>query len=132
MTDVVYINLDEWVEIAVQTLGLDETIIRQIADLSLADSALHSPVAGFGDTDFYPDLTVKAAVLGWHLAKNHALPDGNKRTAFTTMIVFLRRNHATWTTPNTADAIAVMLAVAASEMNLEDFTIWVTAHTTQP
>lgn len=131
MTDgTAYINLDEWVEIAILVLGLDDETVRRIADLDLADSALHSPAAGFGDTEFYPDLTMKAAVLGWHLAKNHALPDGNKRTAFITMVDFLRRNNATWTSPNKRDAVTVMLAVAASEMNVDEFAIWVTAHTT--
>jgi death on curing protein len=129
---IVYINLDHWVRLAGRTLGLDEKTVRRVADLDSADSALHAPAAGFGDTDFYPDLTMKAAVLGWHLAKNHALPDGNKRTAFTTMVVFLRRNRATWHEPDEDDAVEVMLAVAAGNMDIDEFAIWVTAHTTLP
>ncbi len=35
----------------------------KVTDLNLADSALHAPAAGFGDTDFYPDFVDKAAVL---------------------------------------------------------------------
>jgi death on curing protein len=132
VTDTIYVNLDDWVRIAVRTLGLEEDTIRRVADLDLADSALHAPAAGFGDTDFYPDLTMKAAVLGWHLAKNHALPDGNKRTAFTTMIVFLRRNRATWHTPEPDDAVEVMLAVAAGNIDVDELAVWVTAHTTLP
>jgi hypothetical protein len=31
--------------------------------LDLADSALHAPAAGFGETEFYPDFVDKAAVL---------------------------------------------------------------------
>jgi hypothetical protein len=50
----VYIGLDEWVEIAAIVLGTDPMSIRQLADLGLADSALHAPSAGFGDKDFYP------------------------------------------------------------------------------
>ncbi len=49
--------------------------------LDLADSALHAPAAGFGDTDFYPHFVDKAAVLLVRLARNHPLPDGNKRAA---------------------------------------------------
>lgn len=44
----------------------------------LADSALHAPAAGFGDTEFYPEFIDRAAVLTVRLAKNHPLPDGNK------------------------------------------------------
>jgi death on curing protein len=132
MSGIVYINLDEWIEVAVMVLGLDEETVRRVADLDLADSALHAPAAGFGDTEFYPDLIMKAAVLGWHLAKNHALPDGNKRTSFMTMVDFVRRNNATWTSPAKRDVVQTMLAVAAGEMGIDEFAIWVTAHTTLP
>ena len=52
------------------------------AYLELADSALAAPQAGFGGVEAYPDFATKAAVLCWHLVKNHPLPDGNKRCAF--------------------------------------------------
>jgi Fic/DOC family len=48
----------------------------------LAESALHAPFASFGGTDAYPTLVEQAAVLLQHLAKNHPLPDANKRAAF--------------------------------------------------
>jgi death on curing protein len=132
MIEIVYISLDEWIEISSQILQLDPLTISNMANLDLADSALHAPQAGFGDTEFYPGLVEKAAVLGWHLALNHALPDGNKRTAFTAMIVFLRRNRAVWRTPDRADAVTTMFAVAGSRMDIETFTTWVAAHTTPP
>ena len=69
---VVYITLDEWVDLAAEVLDSEPEVIRKVAKLHLADSALHAPAAGFGDVDTYPDLVDKAAVLGWHLAKNHA------------------------------------------------------------
>ncbi len=130
MTGVVYVSVDDWITIAALVLGTTDATIRSIADLDLADSALHAPAAGFGKTDFYPDLTMKAAVLGWHLAKNHALPDGNKRTSFITMIDFLERNDAVWAEPENDDAIEVMLAVAAGHIDVGEFAVWVTAHTT--
>jgi death on curing protein len=132
MIEIVYVSLDEWIEISSQILQLDPLTISNMANLDLADSALHAPQAGFGDTEFYPGLVEKAAVLGWHLALNHALPDGNKRTAFTAMVVFLRRNRAVWRTPDRADAVATMFAVAGSRMTIETFTAWVAAHTTPP
>ena len=55
--------------------------LMKVTKLDLADSALHAPAAGFGDTDFYPDFIDKAAVLVVRLAGNHPLPDGNKRAA---------------------------------------------------
>lgn len=79
MTAVVYVSVDDWITIAALVLETTDATIRRVANLDLADSALHAPTAGFGDTEFYPDLYAKAAVLGWHLTMNHPLPDGNKR-----------------------------------------------------
>jgi len=95
----VYISLDEWLFVAAEILQVDPGTIHRVADLGLADSALHAPAAGFGDHEAYPDLIDKAAVLAVHLVKNHALPDANKRTSFITMIVFLKRNGRRWAPP---------------------------------
>ncbi len=110
MTGVVYESVDDWITIAALVLDTTDATIRRVANLDLADSALNAPAAGFGDTEFYPDLITKAAVLGWHLTMNHALPDGNKRTAFITTVDFLERNGAVWSDPDVDDAVAVMLA----------------------
>lgn len=60
---------------------LSITAIR-VTNLALADSALHAPQAGWGDTDLYPDFVDKAAVLVTRLTNNRPLPDGNKRAAW--------------------------------------------------
>jgi death on curing protein len=127
--DIIYVHLSEFIAIAARLLDADVAAVRHQADLGLADSALHAPQAGFGETEFYPSLVEKAAVLCWHIAKNHPLPDGNKRAAFTSMIVFLRRNGALWQIPGEDDAVEVVNAVAAGEMTVEELTVWVRAHT---
>ena len=60
--------------------------------LDLADSALHAPAAGFGETEFYPDFVDKAAVLIVRLAKNHPLPDGNEHVAWVALRMFMEIN----------------------------------------
>ena len=77
-----YLDLADYLAIAVGVTGLDIETILKVTNLNLADSALHAPAAGFGDTDFYPDFVDKAAVLIVRLARNHPLPDGNKRAAW--------------------------------------------------
>ncbi len=42
--------------------------------VDLADSALHAPMAGFGDEDFYPDIFDKAAVSAGEIDE-HALAE---------------------------------------------------------
>jgi len=85
-----YLDLADYVGIASEVTGLDEVVVGKIANLGLADSALHAPSAEFGGEEFYPDFVDKAAVLMVRLAKNHPLPDGNKRVAW----VALRFPHA--------------------------------------
>jgi hypothetical protein len=52
--------------------------------------------AGFGGVEAYPDFATKAAVLCWHLVRNHPPPDGNRRCAFLATVEFVERNGRTW------------------------------------
>jgi hypothetical protein len=58
-----YIKLADYLAIAAEITGLDPTTLTRITKLGLAESALHAPSAGFGETEFYPDFIDKAAVL---------------------------------------------------------------------
>lgn len=48
-----YLDLADYIGIASEITGLDEAMVIKIANLDLADSALHAPLAGFEDEDFY-------------------------------------------------------------------------------
>jgi death on curing protein len=71
-----YLELVDYLAIAVEVTGLSAATVAQVTKLDLADSALHAPAAGFGETEFYPEFVDKAAVPVVRLAKNHPLPDG--------------------------------------------------------
>jgi death-on-curing protein len=77
-----YPDLIDYLAIAAGVTGIDIKTLAMATKLDLADSALHSPSAGFGDEEFYPEFCDKAAVLVVRLAKNHPLLDGNKRAAW--------------------------------------------------
>jgi death-on-curing protein len=66
--------------------------IARLPRIGLAASALAVPSSGFGDRDAYVTLLDKAAALIEHLARNHPLPDGNKRCAFLAVERFLAVN----------------------------------------
>lgn len=87
------------------------------------------PAAGFGDQEFYPDLIHKAAVLTCRLAWNHPLPDGNKRVAWASLLLFLDVNGARWhpDPPSVDEAEIAMFAVAAHELDEEEFAAWLRA-----
>jgi prophage maintenance system killer protein len=55
-------------------------------------SAVQQIKQGFGDSDIYPSLEEKAAMLLYLIIKNHAFIDGNKRIAAACFLLFLERN----------------------------------------
>ena len=108
-----YLDLIDYIAIAAEVTGLDVETLMHVAKLDLADSALHAPAAGFGEVEFYPDFVTKAAVLIVRLAKNHPLPDGNKRAAWVSMRLFVELNGRSWhITPSVDEAEHAVLAIA--------------------
>lgn len=98
--NVEYLDLADFIAIAQAVTGLDLQTVMNVTNIDLADSALHAPFAGFGDEDFYPGFVDKAAVLLVRLARNHPLPDGNKRAAWVSLRLFVEINEWTRGTPN--------------------------------
>ncbi len=116
-----YLDLADYMAIAAAVTGLDLKTVMNVTNHDLADSALHAPAAGIADTDFYPEFVDKAAVLVVRLARNHPLPDGNKRAAWVSLRLFVDSNDWTWTPkPDIDDAEAAMLAIAAGEWDEAD------------
>lgn len=111
-----YLNLAEYLWLAEQVTGVAANELVRSSRIDLADSALHAPQAGLGDEGFYPDLFDKAAILCWRLARNHALPDGNKRAAWAALTVFIELDDGRWEPdpPDVDEAEAAMLDVAAA------------------
>jgi death on curing protein len=93
-----------------------------VRDDGLLDSALARPLnrAGYGD----PDVAELAAVYAIAIARNHPFLDGNKRTAYVALETFLALNGCAFPVSD-ADAVVATLAMAAGEMNDEEFTAWV-------
>ena len=77
-----YLDLADYLLLAEGVLGVPAEAVAEWPGIGLAESALHAPEMGFGGVEFYPELLDKAAVLCVRLARNHPLPDGNKRVAY--------------------------------------------------
>lgn len=91
-------------------------------DAGLFDSALARPLnlAAYGE----PDHAELAASYGFGLAKNHPFVDGNKRTAFVAVELFLALNG--WNlTASDEDAVLTMLAVADGTLREDAFATWI-------
>lgn len=63
-----------------------------VRDFGLLDAALARPRTSVFGIDAYADNWLKAGALLHSLARNHALVDGNKRTAWAAAWVFLGAN----------------------------------------
>lgn len=124
-----YLDLADFIAIAQAVIGLDLQTVLNVTNVDLADSALHAPAAGFGEDDFYPEFVDKAAVLLVRLARNHPLPDGNKRAAWVSLRLFVNINGWIWDPkPSVDDAEAAVLAVASGEWDEAATAQWLRAH----
>lgn len=96
-----------------------------VRDLGLFESALARPqnLAAHGD----PDVAALAASYGVGLARNHPFVDGNKRTAFVAVELFLALNgHAL--VADDATCVLTLLAVAAGTLDEAAFAAWLRTH----
>jgi death-on-curing protein len=97
-----------------------------VRDLGLVESAVAQPRATFGGTELYPTLADKAAALAFSLVLNHPFSDGNKRTGYGAMMMFLGRNGHT-IGASLDEQASVFLRLAAGELDREGFRAWVSA-----
>jgi len=86
-----FLSLDE-------VLGIHEDRIRKyggstgIRDTGLLESALGTVSATFGGEFLHQTLFEMGAAYLFHICRNHAFVDGNKRTALACALTFLRLN----------------------------------------
>ena len=97
-----------------------------LREVALLESALARPLqlAAYGE----PDVAALAASYGYGLARNHPFVDGNKRTAFVAVELFLALNGFELTAKDVA-CVLTMLDVAASQVSEEGFANWLRQHT---
>ncbi len=92
-----------------------------VGDEGLLEAAITRPRASAFGIDAYPSVWDKAAALMHSLANNHALLDGNKRTAWASGWLMLALNdEADFATPRSLDvdaAEAFILSLSANEMD---------------
>ncbi|MGI9025109.1 MAG: type II toxin-antitoxin system death-on-curing family toxin [Burkholderiaceae bacterium] len=94
-------------------------------DAGLLASALARPknLAAYGD----PDVCRCADAYGFGIARNHPFVDGNKRTAFVAMALFLELNAMTLSADD-AECVVVMLGVADGSIDEHRLAEWLRTH----
>jgi len=122
-------SLDDYIDLAAYLLGADRTAVAALPRIALAESAIHAAFASFGGVEAYPDLIEQAAVLLAHLAKNHPLPDANKRAAFLLTARFLDANGLRWGAPDVVTDSEMVERVAAGTAGHDEVIAWIRART---
>ena len=96
-----------------------------LRDAGLLESALARPLnhAGYGE----PDLAELAGLYAMGIVRNRPFVDGNKRTAYVALEGFLALNGVRFRASD-ADAVIMMLRMAAHDVDDEAFTEWIRAN----
>jgi death on curing protein len=96
-----------------------------VRDAGLLESALARPqhLAARGE----PDAVALAAAYGFGIARNHPFIDGNKRTAFVAVELFLVLNGHELEASD-AECVLTMLSLAAGDLEEAAFAAWLRQH----
>jgi death on curing protein len=111
-----YLSLDDLLTIATTATG-SEPMVR---DFGLLQAAADRPQTTVFGNDAYPSIHTKAAAMLQSIARNHALVDGNKRTAWLATYVFYDLNGYELDAPNDDDPVALMLDVVTEHLEVDE------------
>ena len=119
-----YLSLFEVLAIAEKVTGIPLPTLLTATKLDILESAVNAPQMVFDRLDPYPTLEDKIAVLGFQIARNHPLPDGNKRLAFSSMALCALMNGYDFEI-DIDDAEETILRLAAGDLTREDLSQWI-------
>lgn len=121
-----------WLDASILLAVHDEQLVEHggisgIRDNGMFESALAKPqnLAAYGE----PDFAELAASYGFGLAKNHPFLDGNKRTAFVAVELFVRLNGYVLQADDVS-CVLTMLAVASGDIDEAGFADWIRKNVT--
>lgn len=75
----------------------------------------------------YPTIELKGANLVRNIVKKHVFHNGNKRTAFISLIVFLELNGYKFMVSN-KEAVNYMVKLATEDINEDEIAVWIREH----
>lgn len=97
-----------------------------VKEPSLLNSAVNWPQQSAFGNDAYKNIFEKAAVLYQRVAQNHAFFKANKRTAFVSLVTFLRRNGVDFkTTSNDVVEFTILISNQENQIGFAEITNWI-------
>src|SRR5260221_5571 len=98
-----------------------------VRNMNMLDSAINRPFATFAGSDLYTDIYLKGGALIQSIIKNHPFVDGNKRTAFSSCYVFLKKNKIKITAEEN-EVVEFMSDVANKSISVDEIGSWLKSH----
>jgi death-on-curing protein len=94
-----------------------------VRDFQALESALSRPFQTFDSVELYPSIIEKAASLLESLLANHPFVDGNKRTGYVLMRLFLKKNEMD-IVADEETKYQFLIDVASGVKRYDDILIW--------
>lgn len=120
--DIIFLDIDDVIEIhniALERYGGQAGIRTH----HLLLSAIYQPQQTFGGQFLYTSISEMAAVYAYHLAENQPFIDGNKRTAFSASVVFLKLNGYSLCATN-EEVYQLFIDLANKTVTKDDLVSW--------
>jgi death-on-curing protein len=105
--------------LAVKYMQYDQPIaafdlIRHQVDIGKLESAIRAPFQTSGKKYLIPDFYMRVSALFYYLSKAHALPNGNKRLAVMSLMVFMAKN-GKWIKMSDAKLLDLSVMIASMD-----------------
>jgi death-on-curing protein len=129
-TEIAFLTLED-------VLALHDELIQRyggasgLRDAGLLEAALAMPQAGFGGQYFHEFPHEMGAAYLFHLVRNHAFFDGNKRVALGCAILFFKINRVRYSITE-EEAVELTLAAATGQMDKSSVAAFLRQHLTIP
>ena len=125
------LTIDDVIEVAyanaVKLMQYDQPIheyekIKGEFDLAKLESAIGAPFQTYKGKYLIRGFYMKAGALFYYLSKAHALVNGNKRLAVTSLMVFMAKNNK-WIDMPHKDLLELSIMIASGDAKVKDTTI---------
>jgi len=101
---------------------------KGIRDKGLLESSISRPFQTFDGQELYPHVFDKAAAIFESLITNHPFIDGNKRTAYVLMRLFLKNNEFD-IYANEDEKYRFVIQAASGELRFDQIKSWIEKNT---
>ncbi|MFN8843264.1 MAG: type II toxin-antitoxin system death-on-curing family toxin [Chryseotalea sp.] len=101
---------------------------KGIRDKGLLESSISRPFQTFDGQELYPHVFDKAAAIFESLITNHPFIDGNKRTAYVLMRLFLKNNQFD-IYANEEEKYQFVIQAASGELRFDQIKSWIEKNT---